>query len=514
MSIFVDGMWSFAYLIVFAWCNKNTFVNGQLGCHSASSCEGITVTNSTTSIECWGSSSCASSSMSALGSNSIGCQASYSCYNARQLQTQSSSVGCNGLFSCAFIDNFYVGAGSIACTAELSCSNSRITIAQQGSSISCHGDRSCSNSTIFGDIFYIDGNLGVADSILHNLYDGGTFNLWGADSGYNTTIICKNGTSCDIICYSSACNHLTLLCEYGDDNCGFNMDCSYAEHSDNCPDGYYMSFDMVSLIDVSFSTHENSDLCSGSTIYAESYGYNVTDCGDYQECTSIVNSHAEAVCCTGSRGCNGASSVTSSNGGDIRCDGSLACDNIGGSILAENGGNIYLSGGNANDGSSTIIETTSMYDIICSGSKCCRFLDTIQNAMNLYCLGHKSCRSPSSLFENISNVFAYGWTSCHSTTMNNIWNSVYCNTHQSCYGSTITNVGDSIYGNGYQSLYGGQIANVSKVSTVLFWNCLLENVFFCFFIFSLFIFFTCTHKHKQNKTTKNKTRFLQQVLTV
>ena len=48
--------------------------------------------------------------------------------------------------------------------------------------------------------------------------------MYGAFSGYNTTIACKSGLSCYLECKTSGCIGLTFICDDSVSNC--SIDCN------------------------------------------------------------------------------------------------------------------------------------------------------------------------------------------------------------------------------------------------------------------------------------------------
>ena len=148
-----------------------------------------------------------------------------------------------------------------------------------------------------------------------------------------------------------------------------------------------------------------------------------------------------------------------------------SCDSeIDLSFYANNGGNIYMAGYVANFNSDGIIQTTSEYDIICSGILSCHRGKTFQNAKNLYCTGQQSSTSTFDdiVIVDIGNVYFYGYLSGESATIYNILDSIYCNANQACYRTKITNVENNVYGGGNQVLYNSEITNTTNVCKTVF----------------------------------------------
>lgn len=467
-------------------------------CHSAYSCQlSSIIATSMENVECYGYYSCYQSSINASRTGKILCYGAYSCFNSsylyidRDATSQDYKLACHGLFSCAFVKSIYNDGGTNTnCFGELSCYQSNISAIPNGT-ITCDGDRSCANATVTGAQHnYIRANFACYNAIL-NAYNYKytyrssviKFYMDANNAGYGATIICGDGIRCLIYCNGNACNNLTLVChDHGTNNCSFEIDCSYAEKSDICPNGYQLPFILPSLFDhVQFSTYDNSyNPCVSSNT-------NAINCHDYNECdynsidinttittldTSKNKNDSFPICCTAANGCIGYINITNKinlnstiniHDTAIRCDGHSSCKNIQNFILAKNGGNVYFTGGWTTQGSSNvIIKTRNKYNIVCTGHKSCIDGKTFTDAFNLLCMGAESCSS-STLIEHIVNVYGYGKRSLEFSTIRNIFDSVYCSAYQACYSSNITNVNNTVYGGGYQVLYGSRIFNVKNV---------------------------------------------------
>ena len=199
----------------------------------------------------------------------------------------------------------------------------------------------------------------------------------------------------------------------------------------------------------------------------------IRNCDDWGECSSTfvqsTTANPGTICCTASDTCQAAniSAFIVSNDDPqsvaIRCDGYESCYNINNIILSHtNGaGNIYLTGVKAAQSQisdQTVIQTTTMFDIFCSGMYSCRY-QIIQEANNLYCTGLNSCGQ--TLIFNVNNIFGYGKNGATFAVITDVVN-VYCTGYQSCSISNISNVINNVYGSGYQVLYQTIIQNVAN----------------------------------------------------
>ena len=137
------------------------------------------------------------------------------------------------------MDNIYNVEGDIFCGGELACIGSTIAITGgSGDWIMCYAAFSCKDSiiTTFGLRSHF---MSTVNSLIYPNADNAEFYFYGVYSGYNATVICNDGYTCNIYCYNNGCNDLTLKCENNDNGCTFNIDCIYAELSNNCPNGMF-----------------------------------------------------------------------------------------------------------------------------------------------------------------------------------------------------------------------------------------------------------------------------------
>ena len=452
---------------------------GTTTCHVAYSCEENTINEAASgNVQCYGYHSCFEATITVTGSSDILCYGSYSCYKAIALSVETTSgdydIDCWGLFSCAFVDTIYSYDGDIDCFGESSCFQSNLEIGTSGDFdiINIQGDHGGAQATLTGGYYhYARGSYSLQNATVYGTFDNCEFSVYGHNAGYGANIICGDGLTCNIHCGGNSCNNMTITC---DGSCTLNIDCTSAERSDNCPNGYQIAsfINLPSLLNVQLSTYDNSYNPCLSNIT------NAINCDDDSECGgNVLNDEDKPICCTSYYGCFQAGNITTSisrsdlnssaiDNTAIRCDGRLSCDNTINVISAKNGGNIYFTGytiqTGPTEGVNGIIETTNEYDIICSGFWSCANGKTIRNARNLFCTASDSCRSLV-LIENINIVHFYGFRSGRDSTIINIFDSVYCSGYEACYQTLISNVNNSVFGGGYWALYNSQISNVTNV---------------------------------------------------
>ena len=292
-----------------------------------------------------------------------------------------------------------------------SCSNSTIATTWIVQDVYCYGDRSCANSDItIHDKVFLYGHLSGFNTKFYGYDPDIIYHFVGFSSGYNATIYCDTDNSCNIKCYSNGCDNLSLQCINGNDSsCIFYKDCRYAQYDENnCPSGYKIisaDFDeMPSILNVTsaVSSLKNSySPCNKSYVNCVDYNDSQLACNGFID-TTLDN--PSSICCTGYQSCKSVNNITAvvdntTTGykpAAIRCDGYQSCYEVpsSGFILSKpaGAGNIYATGYQSIGGSSTAykatIETSSEYDIICSGYHACEY-QYIRNGNNLYCTGCK-----------------------------------------------------------------------------------------------------------------------------
>lgn len=226
-------------------------------CFTAKSCVGETINGTSDEhINCFGYGSCLNAThietnRSEMDACSICCTGSYSCFNAKTIRRSAVANGevwCNGLLSCAFVSDMHVEQGLVSCSGEQSCRGSRITLGptaqNSDENLQCWGDRSCMDTNVTTQYATLmSGHLSGTNGVFYSDDNTTKYQFYGSNSGYNATIVCGTGHTCKVICTGNGCNGLTLVCQDksgSNTNCTFNVDCNYAEKSDNdnvCPNG-------------------------------------------------------------------------------------------------------------------------------------------------------------------------------------------------------------------------------------------------------------------------------------
>ena len=475
-----------------------TFVTAQ--CDKAYSCKSYNVTIED-GIECHGHYSCLDATLLTLtnSSSNVNCYGARSCVNGTisRISTKGNLI-CGGLFSCenAVISYNapYDKSKGVYCRAEGSCIGANMTTTGKDSLVSCQGYQACVNTTIYIDnVIRFDGVSSGKNALVYSTSEYTQFYFRGMYSGDNATIYCKNGAECYIRCFTTGCNNLNVICASGSSiNCTLTISC--AEGSDksklcsgaapvygtdwielaamnndfNYSYSYSYSYNGILPPNIntigSFATRENSlDNCDK----------NVTDaivCQDRTQCQSVSyldtsDSNNGPICCLASYACRKAYNITSmidiSSGiidnVAIRCDGSFSCLDINDTIISlSNNANIYFTGIQSLYGQNLQINTklsntTNMY---CNGYRSCRNA-TFNDGNNLFSVGTQS--TYEMIVNNFNNIFLYSYQSCKNSEFNNI-NTLYCVENSACKMITANNINRLIafgYLAGKENIFNG-----------------------------------------------------------
>lgn len=434
------------------------FVKGET-CYDDYSCALSTLSGQP---YCYGYHSCTEADINIQ--NVILCYGSYSCYKATRIRQPSSShynIQCYGLFSCAEVSNIYIQDGTLHCHGELSCYNSTITILEDH--LNCNGNHACKSATVYSrNNNYIYGHAAAKDAIFYSQDTSVLYHFYGRASGDDATIYCGSGATCYIYCYQDACNNLELSCYNGEGTCTFSVDCTYAEESDNCPDGYVSQqvFSVPDISDYVVSTYDNSVLsCSTPLTQAE-------HCDDFEGCRDYTLSNVEnkaPICCTASSSCYNAYNMSTAvntnesfvNNVAVRCDGYYSCYSIDNGIFSNANGNIYFSGLYSGYQVASVVGQYGITDIFCTGYLSCQYCYNMRNGNNVHCTGAYGCQY-AVISDMTGSVYAYGSHSAQYAVISSIGGAVYCGSYQSCYQSRISGI-STLFSSGPDALSGSTI---------------------------------------------------------
>ena len=462
----------------------------------------LTIYNSSTSLECYGYTSCINSAISVIGSADTECHGSYSCSESILHLLGNGAIDCFGFQSCSKTILFRFMSGDIIVYGASGLVNSNVTLAN--GDLYCYGDKSCADSYIAdGGRHYMYGHLSGQNSVFeifnnnnNNNNSDAYFYFYGERSGQDAIIVC--GDNCTVYCYGNGCHGLNLTCDNynSTDTCAFTIYCVGTEYDDHiCSDGDDLSSFMgdVYLPDTSNISNIYNDYDTG---LQDCENANTHLCDEYHTCAGQVLTNA-SVCCSAAQGCRSAVSIeigenfinnnniyNNESNNFVRCDGNDACSNIKNGIKSSLNANsmIHMSTYNPNShinnsDHNIYIDAGGDGDIICSGYSSCVGSALIA-ASNLYCNGYKSCIS--AFVNNISTVYAYGYYSasetnifntnnvycasygCNKVTINNVYDSVYCHDYRCLCEATITNA-ENVFIFGYEAAISTNIANVNQL---------------------------------------------------
>ena len=340
----------FHNLIVFLLVtNANLFINRinvfAVDCLTEYSCINIPIISTSESISCYGIAACANATIiNNIGNSSDGrttrCWSKRACQNVSifngSVQYDADIRGFLGLSWSS-----HIVTHDIACYGEASCINlNNIT----SSYIHCYAFHACDGA--IGPRYFISdsdvggtGFMSVANAVFFNPIQAF---FTGFFTGYNTTVYCQDGYSCQVACYSNGCENVNFICQ-GDANCDlyvgsddiivpngwsssggkmYNDNITISQYFEIYANGYdpdmsvYYQF-LETVNDIFRHNRDNSTyiLNTSDSLYDPNmYSNNECDgestdivdgvqCNDYQECFSDDFSVYDNICCNAVRGC-------------------------------------------------------------------------------------------------------------------------------------------------------------------------------------------------------------------
>lgn len=347
-------------------------------------------------------------------------------------------------------------------------------ITSDGSYVTCFADFTCKNSLIKAS-----GNLkaqgfqSLHSAEIFSATNDPSIYFYGYYSGYNATITCESGDTCDIYCYGNGCYGLFLDCHDAATcnvyNCNETINIA-------CPidvvDGTavtlpalledYQESDWLDMYNISIY---HDDICNNVTI-ATRYD-DADDTTSNMGVTDISIGSGNFLCCRAFVGCGGLDSIVISSGtdgGNIICSGIYSCQNIGiidvslsplsGTYCTGRGScrNTLINGswtGTSRDhGHDTSVVVCGAFDA-CSNGK-------VYNMNRLYCAG---CTSTDII--NVGNIFVHTYRGADGAT-------IYSNgNNASSSEASLPRVGINVTFAAYQSGYNvavycavGDVCNV------------------------------------------------------
>ena len=297
--------------------------------------------------------------------------------------------------------NATITRGAVSCGGANSCMGT--TFNQIPEYLECMGESSCRDAIIDGaSMISFEGLYsGVGASInfgniSDDIFDSLSISFNGYFSGYNATIYCWSGQTCDIKCKGNGCLGAVLLCETESDctvdcNEAMNISCPYQIFLDQSTNVSAIMF--PEFLELPFSSIDESvdfeQLCQSSR--ASSIN---TRCVNNEQCEDdtidlIDEGVQDSICCGADSSC-AASDASSSAVLTVRQN----YDIFGISNEAATGRNMF--------GESNSI-------IHCHGYNGC-YQSNFSDADIVYCGAQNGC--DEGIFENISTVICSGVASC------------------------------------------------------------------------------------------------------
>ena len=523
------------WLIAVATCYLTLLIQARayIYCNNAYSCAlaAINATSTDTTIECNGFKSCFGSPyILNLNNNAglIGCYGSYSCANSSLIvqsnnknTSNTSHIYCWALRSCSNInkDGIYLKyKGRVECKGEQSCLNSHIYLLAGNISndngnrqelsrqfLDCHGQLSCANSTITlasNSSVSLGGYLSGYNTRFISLEDT-RYKFYGRDSGYKATVICASGKICNIECRVSGCDGLTLKCEDETDidltSCTFELDCDWSDKNHLCSGEDDLSW--YKELNTSMNLNETLAYVLSEEYTIEGSGL-ILECGDYLECryfhnvmnNSNVSKYIDLVyendsttyvylksmipiVCNGRESCFFTNIVidydyttSASDNGNVflACDGYASCNNISSYIkLTDLEKNISTSAGTTTSSDYSIsarFSAVHWYSIVTltveSSDKNNVYSNCYYNdCSEILCTGFDSCYHLTMV--NVHSVHCHGWFSCSYAIISNVGDSIWMYSQESAIGAVINGVGNDLHFAGTFSCYLCNVANVN-----------------------------------------------------
>ena len=362
-------------------------------------------------------------------------------YNGGSLEI-TKYADCHGDYSCARTEYVNITSWS-KCYGAGSCSyNNYFTCDCSYDWLVTNGAFSSGNSHIYNTSpIYADGAFTLMNSVVDSKgadVSSLSMYLYGFGSGYNVSIVCREGDICTMRCYGYACFGTIVVCQTNS-TCDTRCDSSQAMY---CPfvinDDYNLTHD--ELFAIGWNEYANNSMALEILLWysklvdiMDEYDwkcnlntsirydiYNTSAHDNYPNGTrtlvieNTTNNELNFVCCRGYRSCapGGGSSYTSlssiSTYGTIYCGGYTACSNGASDGIIMEGkslnANVMCSGYIACV--NTIINTTG--NVTCGGHSSCIGFE-LHNANALFCSASRACND--GIIYGVSNIYMMGYTS-------------------------------------------------------------------------------------------------------
>ena len=506
-------------IVMTMFCNLSIPTNSATVCTETDTDACSSSTNTDNLIWCMAHKSCSNKTFLEATHVSVKCDGSYSCCNTSSI-ISNSFQDCYGLSACSNV-GFMESSHKVYCDSEIACLNTIINATGKlaESDVECDGYRACEGSVIrnFGHNIKSKGAFGTLNAYI-NVSDGSSIDsantlsdifMYGYYSGWNSTVRCKKGHTCNIYCDGSGCNNMKLECNTDDTGVCPIIDCSSSDINDICgvgnnnsnnnntgnnifgsapflnevtPERLFQS--MIRNVDSSYSsggydisTIANSfDICEGDKNNNSNNSNNITrvtlggNYGDHYLDSVLNDAENGTICCGADKACFQSPSIklSHSNSNAIRCDGLNSCRGATWALskieVSDNTtfghGYMFCTGHKSCQEVFLIDASYNSSVIYCTGSTSCRRSNII-NAYQLVCAAHEACQDTD--ISNIKdNVYILGENAMQGSSLNGIGGNIYCLSYTACQQVEIQDVEGSIYANGYHVLYESVIYGLKQ----------------------------------------------------
>eukprot|EP01084_Bolivina_argentea_P019820 36850_1 len=252
--------------------------------------------------------------------NQVFCGGAFACAQISFINTQY-FVDCYGSHSCANIDGLsYINAEYVRCFGSNSCQNSNIIASEN---VGCYGSQSCISTNLSVPNIFGKGAYSLYESIIDSRFvinfNSQTLNvyLYGYQSGFGATIICRAGDVCNIYCYNNGCEMLYVECE---ENSDCNILLNNNDASITIPPITDMNEYDYTLYDIK---HVTNELCDNASNFV--YDNN----NEHSGIIEINEQNTGPVCCRGYLSCKNTVSIAFTDivSDIVVCSGSQSCEN-------------------------------------------------------------------------------------------------------------------------------------------------------------------------------------------
>lgn len=358
-------------------------------------------TSNDSGIACRGYKSCWHAS-SIKTDNKTYCAGGWSCENTNTIVTN--NLLCRATNGCSDITNITLinTLGAVDCAGVKSCTNSQFRYTNPDH-LSCFGDSSCQNVILnnakdigfYGEYSAIGAVINPNGTIVeeNELIVG----FWGYFSGYNATVHCWSGQTCEIECFGNGCFGVNVICA-GGSICNFNCDNGILCPNKDSPNATFIA----PKYDIIEQTTQYEQLCETDPIDSMVD----TRCMDFLECTNremdidlIGDGIFDSICCVADSSCENMDLLSVNSDYDIICSAHESCM---GSIIQGSG-------------------KYSNSSVYCHGSDSC-FGSTISDISKIYCGAHWGCHLAT--LQNVDTIFCSGFISCEGVIFYDV-NTIY-----------------------------------------------------------------------------------------